>query len=88
MRVSRILAADEAKVVIPATAHLRLLGPGKCMTPKARSPDGAARATLRAGLKPCRLHVALLSRANCRIRKRVPKSLMKVIQYGKLHLNT
>ena len=63
MRVSRILAADEAQVVIPVPAHLRLLGPGKCMTPKARSPDGDARATLRAGLKPCRLHEALLSRA-------------------------
>jgi hypothetical protein len=48
------------KVVIPVTAHLRLLGPGKCMTPKARSPDRAAHATLRAGLKPCRLHEALL----------------------------
>ena len=58
--MSRILAADEAKVVIPATAHLRLLGPGKCMTPKARFPDGAARATLREGLKPCILPVALL----------------------------
>ena len=28
------------------------------MAPKARSPDGAARATIRAGLKPCRLHEA------------------------------
>ena len=55
--MSRILAADEAKVVIPVTAHLRLLGPGKCMTPRARSPDGAARATVSAELKPCRLHV-------------------------------
>jgi hypothetical protein len=27
------------------------------MTPKARSPDGPARATLCEGLKPCRLHV-------------------------------
>ena len=58
--MSRILAADEAKVVIPVTAHLRLLGPGKCMTPRARSPDGAARATLRVELKPCLLHVTLL----------------------------
>jgi hypothetical protein len=49
------------------------------MTPKARSPDGAARATLRAGLKPCRLHEALLSRVNCRICKRGLKSLMKVV---------
>jgi hypothetical protein len=57
--VSRILAADEAKVVIPVPTHLRLLGPGKCMTPMARSPDGAARATLRAGLKPCLLPVSL-----------------------------
>ena len=55
--MSRILAADEAKVVIPFTAHLCLLGPGKCMAPKARSPDGAARATVSAELKPCRLHV-------------------------------
>ena len=54
-----VLVADEDRVVIPVTAHLRLLGPGKCMTPKARSPDGAARATLRAGLKPCLLPVSL-----------------------------
>ena len=59
-RNAGVLVADEAKVVLPVTAHLRLLGPGKCMTLEARSPDGAARATLRAGLKPCRLHVALL----------------------------
>ena len=59
-RNAGVLVADEAKVVIPVTAHLRLLGPGKCMTPKARSPDGAARATLRAGHKPCTLPVALL----------------------------
>ena len=53
--------ADEAKVVIPVTAHLRLLGPGKCMTPKARYLDGVACALLRGGLKPCMLHEALLS---------------------------
>ena len=70
-RNAGVLVADEAKVVIPVTAHLRLLGPGKCMTPKARSPDGAARALLCVELKPCRLHVVLLSRANCRICKRV-----------------
>ena len=78
-RNAGVLVADEAKVVIPVPAHLRLLVPGKCMTPKARSPDGAARATLRAGLKPCRLHEALLRRANCRICKRVLMSLMKVV---------
>ena len=82
MRVSRVLAAGEARVVIPTTAHLSLLGPGKCMTPKARSLDGVARALLREGLKPCMLHVALLSRAsraNCRVCKRVLMSLMKVV---------
>jgi hypothetical protein len=57
MRVSRILAADEAQVVIPVTAHLRLLGHGKCMTPTVRSLDGVARALLCVELKPCRLHV-------------------------------
>ena len=78
-RNAGVSVADEVKVVIPVTAHLHLLGPGKCMTPKARSPDGAARATLCAGLKPCRLHEVLLSRANCRICKRVLKTLMKVV---------
>ena len=34
---------------------------------------------LRVGLKPCMLHKVLLSRANCRICKRVPMSLMKVV---------
>ena len=55
-----VLAAGEASVVIPITAHLSLLGPGECMTLKARSLDGAARALLRGGLKPCMLHEALL----------------------------
>ena len=58
--MSRILAADEAKVVIPVTAHLRLLGHGKCMTPTVRSLDGVARALLCVELKPCRLHEVLL----------------------------
>ena len=52
-----VLAADEAKVVIPVTAHLRLFGHGKCMTPTVRSLDGVARALLCVELKPCRLHV-------------------------------
>jgi hypothetical protein len=52
--------ADEAKVVIPIPAHLNLLGPGECMTLKARSLDGVARVLLRGGLKPCMLHGALL----------------------------
>ena len=55
-----VLAAGEASVVIPITAHLSLLGPGECMTPTARSLDGVARATLSVGLKPGMLHVALL----------------------------
>jgi hypothetical protein len=49
------------------------------LTPKVRSLDGVARALLCVELKPCRLHVALLSRANCRICKRVLMSLMKVV---------
>ena len=57
MRVSRILAADGAQVVIPLTAHLCLFGRGKCMTPKVRSLDGVARALLCVEHKPCRLHV-------------------------------
>ena len=48
-------------------------------TPKVRSLDGVARALLCVELKPCRLHEALLSRANCRICKRVLMSLMKVV---------
>ena len=52
--------ADEAKVVLPVTAHLRLLGPSKCMSLEARSLDGVARALLCVELKPCRLHVVLL----------------------------
>jgi hypothetical protein len=60
MRVSRILAADGAQVVIPVTAHLCLFGRGKCMTPKVRSLDGVARALLCVEHKPCRLHVVLL----------------------------
>ena len=59
------------------TVHLCLFGRGKCMTPKVRSLDGVARALLCVELKPCRLHEALLSRANCRICKRVLMSLMK-----------
>ena len=59
-RNAGVLVADEAQVVIPIPAHLSLLGPGKCMTLKARSLDGAARALLRGGLKPCMLHEALL----------------------------
>ena len=71
--------ADEDRVVIPVTAHLRLLGHGKCMTPQARSPDGVARAFLCVELKPCMLHEALLRRANCRICKRDVIALMNVV---------
>ena len=56
-----VLAAGEASVVIPITAHLSLLCPGECMTPvTVWSLDGVARATLCVGLKPCMLYVALL----------------------------
>ena len=48
-----VLVADEDRVVIPVTAHLRLFGHGKCMAPKVRSLDGVARALLCMGLKPC-----------------------------------
>ena len=41
--------------------------------------DVVACALLCVELKPCRLHEALLSRANCRICKRVLMSLMKVV---------
>ena len=71
--------ADEDRVVIPVTAHLRLFGHGKCMTPTVRSLDGVARALLCVELKPCRLHVVLLRRANCRICKRDVIALMKVV---------
>jgi hypothetical protein len=49
------------------------------LTPQVRSLDGVARALLCVELKPCRLHVALLSRANCRICKRDVIALMKVV---------
>ena len=55
-----VLVADEDRVVIPVTAHLRLFGHGKCMTPTVRSLDGVARALLCVELKPCMLHVVLL----------------------------
>ena len=71
--------ADEDRVVIPVTAHLRLFGHGKCMTPTVRSLDGVARALLCVELKPCRLHVVLLRRANCWICKRDVNALMKVV---------
>jgi hypothetical protein len=49
-----------------------------CMTPPARSLAGAVRALHCVGRKPCMLHDALLSSANCRTCKRVPE-LMKVV---------
>ena len=60
------------------------LGPGdlnvtSCSTPKVRSLDGVACALLCVELKPCRLHVVLLRRANCRICKRDVIALMKVV---------
>ena len=61
LALSRILEADGAQVVIPVPAHPRLFGHGKCMTPKVRSLDGAACVLLCVELKPCRLHVVLLS---------------------------
>jgi hypothetical protein len=71
--------ADEDRVVIPVTAHLRLLGHGKCMNPKVRSLGGAARALLYVGLKPCRLHVPAPKMSDCRICKRDVNALMKVV---------
>ena len=59
MKIIIIVVADEAKVVIPITAHLSLLGHGKCMTPKVRSLDGVGSALLRGGLKSGMLHEAL-----------------------------
>ena len=53
-----------------------LLLPRPCAAP---SLDGAARALLCVELKPCRLHVVLLRRANCWICKRDVMALMKVV---------
>ena len=79
LALSRILEADGAQVVILVPAHPRLFGHGKCMTPKVRSLDGAACVLLCVELKPCRLHVVLLRRANCWICKRDVNALMKVV---------